>query len=142
MEPGATPETSGAGGGAAQDDDSRGDLSGEQVDLSGTYTGRVTMSGGHEMTGEGTLTITGNQFTLEGGGMTHNGRVYTVLTRGEASSAFYFSDITDPATNTPVVFNTRSRKRGDGLWLRPAPFVKNKFTFATGGAGGGGRRRR
>ena len=115
-----------------QDDDSRGDLSGEQVDLSGTYEGRVTTTGSHEMSGAATLTITGNSFTLTGEGMNHNGRVYAVLTRGEVSAAFYFSDLTDSTTSTPVVFNVRARKRGDSLSLKPAPFTRNRMTFTSG----------
>ena len=108
---------------------SREDISGEQVDLSGTYTGRVTTTGGHEMSGEGTLTITGNTFTLAAEGMTHNGRVYAVLTRGATSAAFYFADVQDSATNTPLVYNVRARKRGDRLTLTPAPNTKNRMSF-------------
>ncbi|HEX8147692.1 MAG TPA: hypothetical protein VF591_10970 [Pyrinomonadaceae bacterium] len=129
MEPGTTPETSGATA-ATQDDDSRGDLSGERVDLSGTYTGRIKTTGGHEMSGNAELTISGNTFTLTGEGMTHNGRFYAVLTRGATSAALYFSDIQDPATSTPVVFNVRARKSGDRLTLSPAPFTRNRLTFA------------
>ncbi|HEX7316561.1 MAG TPA: hypothetical protein VF297_21850 [Pyrinomonadaceae bacterium] len=106
------------------------DLSGEQVDLSGTYNGRVMTTGGHEMSGDAELTINGNSFTLTGEGMTHNGRVYAVLTRGATSAAFYFNDIKDPATNTPVVFNVRARKSGDRLTLSPAPNTKSRMTFA------------
>lgn len=131
MEPGTTPETSGAAA-AAQDDDSRGDLSGEQVDLSGTYEGRVTTTGGHEMAGPATLTITGNTFTLTGEGMNHNGRVYAVLTRGEASAAFYFTDISVGTPPTPLVFNVRARKRGESLRLWPAPQTSNRLTFTQG----------
>ena len=116
-----------------QDDDSRGDLSGETVDLSGTYSGRVRTTGAHEMSGDAELTITGNTFTLTGEGMTHNGRWYAVLTRGATSAALYFADIQDPATGTPVVFNVRVRKRGDSLTLTPAPFTKNKLTFTPRG---------
>lgn len=118
------------------------DLSGERVDLSGTYTGRITTTGGHEMSGEGTLTITGNTFTLTGEGMTHNGRVYAVLTRGATSAAFYFADIQDPATSTPVVFNVRARKSGERLTLTPAPGSRNRMTFGTAGGAGGRRRGR
>ncbi len=121
---------------------STGDLSGEQVDLSGTYTGRLTMTGGHEMSGQGTLTITGNQFTLEGEGMTHNGRVYAVVTRGYIGAAFYFTDIPDPTTKTPVVANVRARKTGDRLTLTPAPGTSTRLTFGTAAAGGGRRGRR
>lgn len=131
MEPGATPETSGATA-AAQDDDSRGDLSGEQIDLSGTYTGPVRTTGGHEMSGEATLTITGNTFTLTGEGMNHNGRVYAVLTQGEVSAAFYFADISVGTPPTPLVFNVRARKRGDRLSLWPAPRTRDRMTFGTG----------
>ena len=117
----------------AQDDDSRGDLSGERVDLSGTYAGRVTTTGGHEMAGDAELTVSGNTFTLTGEGMTHNGRFYAVLTRGATSAALYFNDIQDPATSTPVVFNVRARKSGDRLTLTPAPFTRNKLTFTPRG---------
>lgn len=116
-----------------QDDDSGGDLSGETVDLSGTYTGRVTTTGGHEMSGDAELTISGNSFTLTGEGMSHTGRFYAVVTRGATSAALYFNDIQDPATSTPVVFNVRARKRGDSLTLTPAPSVtKNRMTFTPG----------
>lgn len=116
-----------------QDDDSRGDLSGETVDLSGTYSGRVTTTGGHEMSGDADLTITGNTFTLTSGGMTHNGRIYAVLTRGATSAALYFADVQDPATSTPVVFNVRARKSGERLTLTPAPSTKNRMTFTPRG---------
>lgn len=128
-----------ATGGATQTAD---DTS-ERTDLSGTYTGHVKMSGGHDMEGDGTLTITGNTFQLESGGMTHGGRVYAVTTRGYTGAAFYFTDLTNPGTNTPVVANVRARKRGDsGLWLTPVPGTSTKMWFSTGGpAGGGGGRR-
>ena len=119
-------------GGAAQS----GDLSGEQTDLSGTYTGHIRMSGGHDMEGDATLTITGNQFSLESGGMTHNGRVYAVTTRGYTGASFYFPDITNPATNTPVVATVRARKRGGLLWLTPVPGTQTKLTFGSGGLRG------
>jgi hypothetical protein len=114
---------------APQADDSRGDLSGEQVDLSGTYTGRVTMRGGHDMSGDGTLTITGNTFTLTVDTMTHNGRVYAVTTRGYIGASFYFPDITDEASKTPVVATVRARKSGNRLTLTPAPGTRTRLTF-------------
>jgi hypothetical protein len=114
------------------------DVSGEQTDLSGTYTGHVTMSGGHDMDGDGTLTITGNTFQLESGGMTHAGRVYAVTTRGYTGASFYFPDIPNSATSTPVVANVRARKSGDRLWLMPVPGTQTKLMFSSGGGGGGG----
>lgn len=128
----------GATGGASQ----TGDVSGEQTDLSGTYTGHVTMSGGHDMDGDGTLTVTGNQFSLEAGGMTHNGRIYAVTTRGYTGASLYFSDMKDSTTNTPVVATVRAKKSGDRLWLMPVPGTQTKLTFGSGGRGGGRRGRR
>jgi hypothetical protein len=115
----------------AQDDDSRGDLSGEKVDLSGTYTGNLSTTGGQDVgSGPATLTVTGETFTLTTeGGASHNGRIYAVLTRGATSAALYFADITDPATSTVAVYNVRARKRGDRLTLTPAPYTKARLTF-------------
>ena len=63
----------------------------EQTDLSGTYTGSLQCSsvGG---IGEGTLTITGNQFTWTptGGGAAASGRVVAVTTRGYTAVAMQF----------------------------------------------------
>jgi hypothetical protein len=100
------------------------------------------MSGGHEMSGEATLTITGNSFTLAAEGMTHSGRVYAVLTRGATSAAFYFADIEDQATRTPLAFNVRARKSGERLTLTPAPNTRNRMTFGTAGRSRGRRGRR
>ncbi|MCA1592451.1 MAG: hypothetical protein LC754_07335 [Acidobacteria bacterium] len=118
-------------------------MGGEQTDLSGTYTGHLSMTGGHEMNGQATLTITSNQFTLASEGMTHNGRIYAVTTRGYTGASLYFTDLSDPATSTPVVASVRARKTGDRLNLTPAPGVTTRLTFTTGGsAGGGGHRGR
>jgi hypothetical protein len=127
-----------ATGGATQTADDN-----ERADLSGTYTGHVMMSGGHDMEGDGTLTITGNTFQLESGGMTHGGRVYAVTTRGYTGAAFYFTDLTNSGTNTPVVANVRARKSGDsGLWLGPVPGTSTKMMFSTGGGMHSGGRHR
>jgi hypothetical protein len=117
-----------------QDDDSRGDLSGEKVDLSGTYNGNLSTTGGHEIgNGPATLTVSGETFTLTTeGGANHSGRIYAVLTRGATSAALYFPSLTDSATNTPVVYNVRARKRGESLTLSPAPFTTAKLWFGRG----------
>ena len=121
---------------------STGDVSGEQTDLSGTYTGTVTMSGGHEMSGQGTLTITGNTFTLAVDTMTHSGRIYAVTTRGYIGAALYFTDMPDPRTNTPVVANVRARRSGDRLTLQPVPGASTRLTFGTAARGTRRRGRR
>jgi hypothetical protein len=107
------------------------DISGERADLSGTYTGNLSTTGGMDVgSGPATLTITGNTFDLKTeGGASHGGRIYAVLTRGEVSAALYFTDITDSTTNTPVVYNVRARKRGESLRLWPAPQTKARLTF-------------
>lgn len=117
---------------------------GEQTDLSGTYTGHVTMTGGHEMDGQGTLTITGNQFTLESEGMSHSGKIYAVTTRGYTGLSMYFSDLTDSATNTPVVAMGRAKKSGDRLSITRIPGARTGITFmsSSGGMQRSGRRGR
>lgn len=114
---------------------------GEQTDLSGTYTGHVTLTGGHEMDGQGTLTINGNQFTLESEGMSHSGRVYAVTTRGYTGLSMYFSDLTDSTSNTPVVAMGRAKKSGDRLTIMRVPGARTGISFGSA-AGGGGRRGR
>ena len=44
------------------------DVPSAQVDLSGTYTGNIKITGSHEMAGDGTITINGNQVTIEAAG--------------------------------------------------------------------------
>ncbi|HVF44811.1 MAG TPA: hypothetical protein VM936_17435, partial [Pyrinomonadaceae bacterium] len=66
---------------------------------------------------------------------------YAVTTRGYTGASFYFPDITNPATSTPVVATTRARKSGDRLWLSPVPGTQTRMTFGTGGGGMGGRGR-
>jgi hypothetical protein len=127
---------------AAQDPDTGTRSPGEPADLSGTYTGNVRMTGGHEMNGQGTLTITGNTFTLESEGMTHSGRVIAITTRGYTGASFYFNDVTDPASNTSLAASVRARHGGGRLSLTPVPGARNRFWFNAGGGGGGGRRRR
>jgi hypothetical protein len=102
---------------------------GEAADLSGTYTGRIRMSGGHEMSGNGTLTITGNQFSLEAEGMTHSGRIIAITTRGYTGATLWFSDQTDSATNTMMAFSVRVRKGRNTITMTPVPGVRNRFWF-------------
>src|SRR6188768_4302550 len=52
----------------------------EQVDLSGTYTGKARHDKGAAQ--DATLTITGNNFTMTSGSETHSGRITAVTTCG------------------------------------------------------------
>lgn len=114
----------------APPDDTQDTGGGTQEDLSGTYTGRLTMTGGHDMSSnEATLTITGNTFTLSADGMTHSGRVYAVNTRRYVGAAFIFTDLTDPATNTPLACSTRVIRRGNSIRITPVPGARNRMSF-------------
>lgn len=114
---------------------------GETTDLSGTYTGRVSMPQ-HGVNGEeGTLTITGNQYTLTAGTMTHSGRFLANTTRGYTGVAL---ELGPGSATTPAPFlSLRARRRGtDGLSLMSVPGEPTRFTFTTAGMGGGGSSRR
>jgi hypothetical protein len=103
---------------------------GTQEDLSATCTGRLTMTGGHEMSSnEATLTITGATFTLAAEGMNHAGRIYAVNTRRYVGAALIFDDLTDPVTNTPLACSVRARRTGTRLTLTPVPGARNRLTF-------------
>ena len=101
----------------------------EQVDLSGTYTGNMKITGSHEMSGDGTITINGNQVTIEAAGMTHNGRIFAVTTRGYTGVTMYFPDVEDSASKTGLVVMARAKKKGDRLTLTPVPNARNTISF-------------
>src|SRR6266542_4737547 len=89
----------------------------EQTDLSGTYTGTFDCSDAG-VSGETTLTITGNQFTLADG---KSGRIVAATTRGYTGVAMQFGEFI-PATgtsaaSTPTIVSMRGRKSGDRLTL-------------------------
>lgn len=114
---------------AVQDTDTGVNTPGEATDLSGTYTGRARMTGGHEMSGTGTLTINGNQFTLEVEGMSHSGRIIAITTRGYTGATLWFSDQTDSATNTTLAASVRVRRGRNTITITPVPGSRNRFWF-------------
>lgn len=105
------------------------DVAEPQVDLSGTYTGGLALTGSHEMSGPGTININGNQITIEAGGMTHNGRIYAVTTRGYTGVTMYFPEVADSATKAGLVVMARAKKKGDRLTLTPVPNARNNASF-------------
>ena len=113
----------------AQETDTGVNSPGEATDLSGTYTGRVRMTGGHEMAGQGTLTITGNTFTLEAEGMTHSGKIIAITTRGYTGATLWFTDLTDEATKTPLAAGVRVRRGRNTITMTPVPGSRNRFWF-------------
>lgn len=100
-----------------------GTTGGVDADLSGTYTGTVNYPDG-SISGEGTLTITGNQFTLEAGGQTVTGTVRGVNTRGYIGAAMRFGDAL-PAT----VSSVRVRKRGNRVTINSVRGETRQFSF-------------
>ncbi|MBC8028955.1 MAG: hypothetical protein H7Z16_02495 [Pyrinomonadaceae bacterium] len=111
------------------------EIASAQVDLSGTYTGNIKLTGSHEMSGEGTINMKGeaptmsSKVTIEVGGMTHNGRFSAVTTRGYTGVTMYFPDIEDSATKTGLVVMARAKKKGDRLTLTPVPNARNTISF-------------
>src|SRR5438270_6973707 len=101
---------------------------GEQTDLSGTYTGTINCL---DATGDATLTVTGNQFTLSGAS-SKSGRITAVTTRGYTGATLRFDDA---AGGTPTSVSVRARKMGDRLMPSPVPGETNKCTFAPGRGG-------
>ena len=100
-----------------------------QADLSGTYTGTFDCEP-LGLTGETTLTITGNEFTTADG---KSGRIVGATTRGYTSVAFQMGTLattpsTTPAT-PPVIVSMRARKVRDRLILTPAPGTAMKCSF-------------
>jgi hypothetical protein len=119
----------------------------EKADLSGTYTGMVNYPEGG-MTGNATLTITGDQFTLtpEGGGNAASGTITAVTTRGYTGATMMFGSrgSISPTQNPPPpplpAVSVRAKKTGERIWLKNVTGEKREFSFSS--AGGGGRRRR
>ncbi|MFL6210349.1 MAG: hypothetical protein ACJ74W_15945 [Pyrinomonadaceae bacterium] len=112
---------------------------GDPASLDGTYTGTINYPDG-SMTGDATLTITGNNFTLESGGNTQTGTLTTQSFPGQTAVSMRFG------TELPAkILSLRAKKTGNGLMLMNTSGESHQFSFHSGGGGGamgGGRRRR
>jgi len=96
----------------------------EQTDLSGTYTGKVKHGDQPQM--DGTLTITGNSFTMNAGSETHSGRIVAVTTCG-------YTAVTVMPEGAPHAHSLRAKRVGNGLTLMSVPGEPEKIMFTTGG---------
>jgi hypothetical protein len=94
-----------------------------QTDLSGTYAGTFNceIAG---LTGDTTLTITGNEFTTSDG---KTGRIVASTTGGYTAVALQVGG-TDPAV-APTVISLRGRKNGNRLTLTSIGGAATKCTF-------------
>ena len=110
----------------------------EQTDLSGTYSGKVSYPDA-DMNGQGTLTITGNTFTLTSGDKTQTGRITAATTCNYIAVSMMFGDVTPPkpgeaAAPPPPTISLRGRKMGARLSLMTVPGEKRRFSFGGGAA--------
>jgi hypothetical protein len=107
----------------------------EQTDLSGTYQGRVKHG---DQVMDGTLTITGNDFTMTSGSDTHSGKIVAVTTCGYTAVA-----VSMPGEGGQMsIHSLRARKVGNSLTLTSVPGEPEKMSFTTGGGAGKPRRHR
>lgn len=104
----------------------------EQTDLSGTYTGRFDCEP-LGLTGDTTLTITGNDFTTADG---KTGRIVASTTGGYTAVALQIGGITTATTavsttpaTPPVIVSMRARKSGNRLTLTSVPGATMKCSF-------------
>jgi hypothetical protein len=112
---------------------------GDAASLDGTYTGTIDYPDGG-LTGDATLTITGNSFNLESGGNTQTGTLVTQSWPGYTAVSMRFG------TETPAkIISLRAWHHGTSLRLQSVPGESHAFSFRTAGGGGGatgGRRHR
>ena len=112
-------------------------------DLSGTYAGTFNCDA-LGLTGDTTLTITGNQFTTADG---KTGRIVASKSGGYTAVAFQVGEMnpTTPATTqpsaAPQIVSMRARKSGNRLTLTSAPGSTMKCSFTTGATARGRRQR-
>lgn len=106
------------------------------ADLSGTYAGTFNCDA-MGLTGDTTLTINGNEFTLADG---RTGRLVTSTTRGYTAVALQLSPGGTTGTTTtgtagaatmPQVISLRAKKSGNRLTLSPASGSQTKCSFVT-----------
>ncbi|HEV2704909.1 MAG TPA: hypothetical protein VGV59_03235 [Pyrinomonadaceae bacterium] len=114
---------------------------GTTEDLSGTYTGRISMPAHGVNNEEATLTITGNTYTLTSGSMNHSGRFIAVTTRGYTGVTMELGP--GEGGNPGRFISVRARRLGTGgLSLMSVPGESESLSFTTSGAASRGRRRR
>ena len=110
----------------------------EQTDLSGTYTGKVNYPEA-SLSGDATLTITGNDFTLTAGSSTQTGRITAVTTCNYTGATMMFGDTKAPDPTKPPppplpAVSLRAKKMGTRMTLTSVPGETRSFSFGSAGA--------
>lgn len=93
-----------------------------QVDLSGTYAGTFVNCDAGGLSGDTTLTITGNQFTTADG---KTGRIIASRTKGYTAVALQMAGAGSP------VISFRGKKSGNKLTLSPVAGATSQCAFTT-----------
>jgi hypothetical protein len=109
----------------------------EQTDLSGTYTGTANYAEGG-LSGETTLTINGNNFTMTSGSTTQEGRVVAVTTCNYTAVTMMFGKEQTTAAKGPQppplpAVSLRARRVGSGLTLESVGGETRQFSFTPAG---------
>ena len=115
----------------------------EQTDLSGTYTGTANYTEGG-LSGDTTLTISGNNFTMTSGSASQEGRIVAVTTCNYTAVTMMFGKEQVSAASGPQppplpAVSLRARKVGSGLTLESVGGEARQFSFSSAGTGGGRR---
>jgi hypothetical protein len=104
-----------------------------QTDLSGTYTGTVDYAEGG-LSGETTLTISGNNFTMTSGSTTQEGRLTAVTTCNYTAVTMMFGkeQVSAPTGPQPAplpAVSLRARRIGTMLRLESVEGESRRFSF-------------
>jgi len=106
----------------------------QSADLSGTYKGIVNYPDGG-LSGEATLTITGNQFLLSVGNAAQTGRITAITTCNYTAATMMFGEVKKPEPGQPAppplpVISLRAIKKADAVTLTAVPGERRTFSFA------------
>ena len=106
----------------------------ERIDLSGTYNGDVNYPN-RGLSGDATLTITGNRFTLRSGSRTESGSITAVTTCTYNAVAMMFGEWRTPKPGEPSapllpMLSLTATRKGDQLILKSSPSERREFSFA------------